>query len=76
METDKLVRLINGVRSISTSLEITITASNENPTHVAIRIGVLGAVLFNTDFGLPDTVIDLAIVKLASISQKTLAAVK
>ena len=75
-ETEKLRALCKGVRIISPAFEIKLIASSENPEHWCITIGAPDAIIVYTDFGLLDTVIGLALGKLASISQRTLAAIK
>ena len=75
-ELDRLKTLCKGVRSISPGFEITLTASKENPEHWCITIGTRDAIVVYTDFGFLDTVVSLAISKLANLSQRTLAALK
>lgn len=75
-EGDKLKALCKGVRAISPGFEIKLTASSDNHEHWCITIGAPHAIIVYTDFGLLDTVIGLALSKLANISQKTLAAIK
>jgi hypothetical protein len=75
-ETDKLKALCKGVRSISPGFEVKLTASSDNPEHWCVTVGSRDAIIVYTDFGLLDTVIGLAISKLANVSQRTLAALK
>jgi hypothetical protein len=75
-ETDKLLKLCNGVRAISPGMEVKVISSQDNVTHFSVAVCVSSVVIFATDFGLLDTVLSLAISKLANISQRTLAAVK
>lgn len=76
-DTDsKLAALIRGVRAISPGFEIKFTLSETNPEHCCITVGAQHAIIVYTDFGLPDTVLSMAISKLSNISQKTLAAIK
>ncbi len=77
-DTDsKLKALLRGVRAISPGFEVKLTPSGSNPDHWCITVGVLpNVIVVYTDFGLPDTVLSLALSKLSNISQKTIAAIK
>jgi len=76
-ETDKLKALTKGVRALSPAFEIRLVPSKENPDHWAVFVEITNAVvIIETDFGLLDNVLGLAISKLANISQRTLAAVR
>jgi len=74
---DKLQRLCNGVRTIGSGFEIHLKPSEDSPDEWAIMVVAGGAaVLVNTDFGTLDATLDQACSRLASISTKTLAAVR
>ena len=77
-ETDsKLKALMRGVRAISSGFEIKLTPSSTNPDHWCVAVGVFpNVIVVYTDFGLPETVLSMALSKLSNISQKTLAAIK
>lgn len=75
--TDKLQRLCKGVRTIGTSFEIHLKPSEDSPDEWAIMVVAGGAaVLVNTDFGALEDALDQACSRLASVSQRTLVAVR
>lgn len=75
--TDKLQRLCKGVRTIGSGFEIHLKPSDENAEEWAILVVAGGAaVLVNTDFSSLDDVLDQACSRLASVSQRTLVAVR
>jgi hypothetical protein len=75
-ETDKLMTLAKGVRAISPGLKIEITNSESNPDQFCISVAASSVIIIFTGFGTMESVLSLAISKLANISQRTLAAVK
>lgn len=75
--TDKLERLCKGVRTIGTTFEIHLKPSEENTDEWAIMVVAGGsAILINTDFNTLEDSLDQACSRLASISQRTLVAVR
>jgi len=74
---DKLQKLCRGVRAIGPSFEVHLKPSEHAPDEWAIMVVAGGAaILINTDFASLETALDQACARLASISQKTLAAVR
>lgn len=74
---DKLKRLCKGVQAIGSGFEVHLKPSEDRPDEWAIMVVAGGAaVLVNTDFGTLEASLDQACSRLASISQKTLAAVR
>ena len=75
--TDKLQRLCNGVRTVGSGFEIHLKPSEDHPAEWAIMVVAGGAaVLVNTDFGPLSQALDQALSRLASVSQRTLVAVR
>lgn len=75
--TDKLQRLCKGVRTIGSGFEIHLKPSDEDAEEWAILVVAGGAaVLVNTDFGALEDALDQALSRLASVSQRTLVAVR
>jgi hypothetical protein len=75
-EIDKLKTLAKGVRALSPDFEIRLVASKDNMEHWAVLVSVSGIVLIDTDFGMLENVLDMAVSKLANLSQRTLNAVR
>jgi hypothetical protein len=75
--SDKLQKLCKGVRAIGSGFEIHLKPSDEKPEEWAVLVVAGGAaILINTDFADLDNTLDQACSRLASVSQRTLAAVR
>jgi hypothetical protein len=75
--TDKLQKLCNGVRTIGSGFEIHLRPSEDEPNEWAIMVVAGGAaILINTDFADIESALDQACSRLASVSQRTFAAVR
>jgi hypothetical protein len=72
--TDKLQRLLKGVRAISPNVEVRLKPAGSLAEHYSVVFAVgTGAILFETDYDELDASLTAALKKLASISTRMMA---
>ena len=74
--SEKLQHLCQGVTAISPGIEIRLKTSESEPDKWSVVIAVGDAILIYTDYVPFDDAIDVALVKLAHISSRMMAAVR